>query len=122
MDNYRFNVTCEGEERFRRALSLALEFQGSRVTHYAITPKGLGFFWHEPGVGIPAQSLPFPMDRTALVDFAANWLKTAPYGERPDIDGDSGRGWTIYNESWGHVWGSFYGVIAIKPTWALYGK
>lgn len=121
MDNYRFSVTSEGDTSFRETLTLALELSGySKASHYAITDKGLAFFWTDPKDGCKgAQSLPYPMSIPAIVDFAFNWLEVADYGERPDIDGDSGKGWTIYHESWGHVWGSWAGLIAIAPAWAL---
>lgn len=126
MDNFSFDITAQGDDAFRQTLLLALQLKGSyKITHYAISDKGLAFFWHDPidiAKNMQTQPLPFPMEKLAIVDFAVNWLATADYGKQPDHDGDNGKGWTIYNENWGHVFGSFYGVIAIKPTWAMYGK
>jgi len=127
MDNFRFHVTSEGDARFDATLRLALTLAGRKVTHYATDPKrGLALFWSNPcdrPSDITAHPLPYPMDQDALVAFVVGWLRTADYGLQPDHDGSNGKGWTIYtDESWGHVWGSFYGVIAVKTTWAMYGK
>lgn len=66
--------------------------------------------------------LPFPLDLNTSISFAWHWLTTsADYGNEPDHDGDNGKGWRVYNENWGRV-GSFYGFVAIKPAWAMYGK
>jgi hypothetical protein len=127
VDNFQFSITSEGDQEFRRALALAFDLKSfSKVTHYVITPKhGLVFFWHDPGKlpdGATALPMPYPMGQEGLVNFAEGWLKSADYGKQPNHDGSNGKGWTIYNEAWGHVMDSFYAVIAIKPAWAMYGK
>lgn len=130
MDNFCFHVTAQGDDSFVTTLQLAIKLAGhNKVTHYGVDPKlGLALFWSEPKDGrLPksavVQPLPYPMDKDALTAFVAGWLRTADYGPQPDHDGENGRGWTIYtDDSWGHVWGSFYGVIAVKPAWAMYGK
>lgn len=73
---------------------------------------------------IPCEShrLPFKMDFKAASDFAWNWLQQTDYGEEPDHDGSNGRGWTIFNGDWGHVFHAWQGIIAIRPEWAMYGK
>jgi hypothetical protein len=67
-------------------------------------------------------ALPFTLDAAGAADFAARWLAEADYGKQPDHDGDNGRGWRLYNESWGHVDGHFSAIIAVAPNWAMYGK
>lgn len=130
MDNFRFHVTSQGDDNFVTTFQLAIDLAGfSKVTHYGLDPgRGLALFWDEPKDGrLPksavVQPLPYQMDKGALVAFVAGWLRAADYGREPDHDGSNGKGWTIYtDDSWGLVWGSPYGIIAIKPTWALYGK
>jgi hypothetical protein len=74
-------------------------------------------------VKTPVSPLPFKMDKQGLCDFAWAWLqKGADYGSRPDTDGDSERGWRVYNEGWGHVSGNCYAIVAIQPFWFVYGK
>lgn len=128
MDNFGFNVTCEGDETFKRTLQLALDMRMfKQSTHYMITKEhGLVFFWSEPKdvkKDAPVQPLPYPMDAKALIDFALNWLRNgADYGKQPDHDGDNGKGWRIYVEGWGLIAGSHYAIIGILPAWAMYGK
>lgn len=72
--------------------------------------------------GAPILPLPYPMETTAAIEFAWNWLAQASYGQKPDIDGDCKKGWRIFNEAWGHVGRDCYAFVAVRPTWALYGK
>lgn len=68
-------------------------------------------------------NFPFEMDAAGVADFASRWLNgSADYGREPDHDGDNGRGWTVYNEAWGHVDSQYQAFIAVTPTWAMYGK
>ena len=79
------------------------------------------FFWHNPDWKT-AQELPFKMDIDDAINFAWGWLSKQDYGEEPDHDGSSGKGFAVYNETWGHVGGSFYGICAVSPQWSWYGK
>ena len=67
-------------------------------------------------------ALPFTLDAAGAADFAARWLAEADYGKQPDHDGDNGRGWRAYVEGWGHVDGHHRAIVAISPSWAIYGK
>lgn len=124
MDNFQFNICSMTNEAFVRTLRLAFELSGHKnITHYHIKDNNdLAFFWSKPESNILAQPLPYPMGIGAAVSFATNWLETADYDDEPEHDGDNSRGWTIYNEGWSQVRGSFYGIIAIKTSWAIHGK
>lgn len=138
MNNFGFDVTSLGDEHFVATLKLALEMRGfKKATHYRIGPSAgrtpmdvvahrLVFFWAEPK-DLPkdarASALPYEMDHDAIASFALHWLKNgAVYGKRPDHDGDNSRGWRVFVEDWGHVDGSFYGLIGVQPVWAMHGK
>lgn len=86
---------------------------GTRLLLAWVDPKGTGGDW-----------IPFPAPLTAeqAVETVKSWLNTADYGNQPDHDGDNGRGWRIYNESWGHVDGMWQAFVAIEPAWLMYGK
>jgi hypothetical protein len=124
VDNFHFDVTCQGNEQFSKCLEMAITLSGHKnVTHYLIDDKrGLGLFWHYQDKHDTLLKLPYPMKIPAIVQFATNWISQVEYPQQPDHDGDNGRGWRIYNESWGHVWDYHEGVIAIAPVWAMYGK
>jgi hypothetical protein len=123
MDNNHISITWEGEERFRNILSLILDQRKGKtgkIEHYCIDPDyGMIFFWTDCTI---SQPMPYPMKVDAAVQFAWNWLQTADYGPEPDHDGSNGRGWRIFNETWGHVKGEWAGICAIQPAWAMYGK
>jgi hypothetical protein len=69
-----------------------------------------------------AVELPAEIDKTAAVEFVRNWLKRADYGREPDHDGDNGRGFRVFTEDWGHVYGHHYAIFGVQPAWAMYGK
>jgi hypothetical protein len=75
--------------------------------------------WHEENGALP---LPYPLDLERAADFLGGWLLRVDYGEEPDHDGDNGKGWRIFNESWGHVVGNHFGIVAIQPAWIIYPK
>lgn len=124
MDNHRIDLTWEGEERFRTVLSLLVNEHGRRkdksFTHYAEDPDyGLILYWTDSK---DAKKLPRPMTGDQLVNFAWDWLQKQDYGSQPDHDGSNGKGWRIFNESWGHVKRDWAAFCAIQPIWAMYGK
>lgn len=122
MDNFRFDITWEGEHNFRSLVKLFVSRKCDKVTHYEIDPDyGMILYWTKPSRPA-AMPVPYPMGVDGAVDFVWNWLKTADYQEEPDHDGDNGRGWRIFNEDWGHVKGEWAATIAIQPCWAMYGK
>lgn len=134
MDNRVIDIRSEG----RRALDLAFELMwdnapGGKATHYFDHPlMGLIFLWNEDSFvvegnpyKVTANKLPYAMDWKAAADLAWGWLGEQPnekYGDFLDHDGSNGRGFRVYNESWTHVAGSHYGILAVLPMWAWYGK
>jgi hypothetical protein len=95
---------------------------------YDKEPKPLRLVFYDnrykssPPEGGDQVALPFTLDAAGAADFASRWLAEVDYGNEPDHDGDNGKGWTVYNEAWGHVDGHYSAIIAIAPTWAMYGK
>ncbi len=98
---------------------------GVRVRHYRRTVESadgvqtLILLWHEEQGSTP---LPFALDCKRAAEFITNWLGQADYGRQPDHDGDNGKGWRLFTESWGHVAGHHYAIIGVQPAWAMYGK
>ena len=117
MDNFRVDVTAEGDDRLRAVLAL---FDHDTVVGYRTDARRrLVFYWSDSEKAI---ALPFPMTIEQAADFAIGWLRHADYGDEPDHDGSNGKGWRIYNEAWGHVDGDWSAFVAIEPAWAMYGK
>lgn len=89
-------------------------------------PRGdrLAFFWSTPKGEINDAAHPFivkPSNLTLALMIDA-WLTETEFPQQPDHDGSNSRGWRIYNETWGHVEGSFYGCFAVEPRWQMHGK
>lgn len=119
MDNFKFDMTSQGAETLKTALAL-FNPPSAKVTGYRDEKTRLIFYWSNTSK--QATPLPFPMTLAQAADFANGWLEHADYGHEPDHDGDNGKGWRLYCESWGHVAGDHYAFVAVEPAWAMYGK
>jgi hypothetical protein len=124
VDNFQFDMTSEGNEQLRKALALFQRADG--VTGYRVDDSGvksdrhrLILYWTK---STRSTQLPYPMKHAQTAEFVLGWLAQADYGRQPDHDGDNGKGWRVYNESWGHVDGEWQAFVAIEPVWAMYGK
>lgn len=118
MDNFKFDMTSEGADTLKKALSL-FSPPGRNVTGYRTDGAKLVFYWHDSP---RSTNLPFPMTLEQAADFANGWLEHVDYGDEPDHDGDNGKGWRLYCEPWGYVDGDHYAFAAVEPVWAMYGK
>lgn len=147
MDNFRLDVTSEGDLGPVMALAFG---QDRKAVGYAVRnpregerwaeedcqkhphlwrnwkveprPHRLVFYWSIKEGTADVVKLPFELDSIGAADFAKRWLAEQEYGREPDHDGDNGKGWRVYNESWGHVDGDWSAFIAVSPSWATYGK
>jgi hypothetical protein len=149
MDNRTIDILSEGEESLALAIKLtwpnapggkAVAYKIARlkkIVKYHKNSEGevlyhssewveaedgihsLILFWHHDPKSTP---LPYPINLDGAIEFIKGWLDTAEYGKQPDHDGDNHPGWRLFNESWGHVFGSCYGILMIQPAWAMYGK
>lgn len=146
MDNRAIDITSEGEAALALALRLAWpNAAGGKVSHvkavnliekvtYYGAPtdrhitesreaqegtKTLILLWHEERGSLP---LAYPLDIEEAIPFVIGWLKRADRGPQPDHDGDNGKGWRVFTDSWGHVAGHQYTIAAVQPIWAVYGK
>lgn len=121
-DNRKLVIENEGRVLFEYGMRIAFGEGEHKARHYAITEKdGLILMWGED-TALKSQPLPYPMTAEVAIPFAWSWLEQADYGQQPDHDGSNGKGWTLHRDGWGHVAGSFYAIVGIKPTWAMYGK
>ena len=119
MDNMHIDLSLVGLEEFRLAMKIACS-KHSHVIGYRIHENTMILYWAKNDNCI---LLPYEMDVNQVVNFVWGWLeKTPPNYPEPDHDGDNGRGFRVYNESWGHIKGEWQAFIAIMPIWAMYGK
>lgn len=119
-DNTRFDMTAVS---LKPALEIAFECApGKKATHYRVYDNKLVLAWHE-NAGPEFIKFLVPLTAETAVDVVKTWLKDeAEYGRQPDHDGDNGRSWRIWNESWGKIDNNSYAFVAIAPAWAEYGK
>lgn len=135
MDNFNINMTAQGP--LKEVMELIFKKGGIYGCYgYAVRPKEvvlndrtlkplrLVFFQYEDRNKTLQDmvAFPFKMDASGVADFAERWLESVDYGKEPDHDGDNGKGWTVYNDYWGHVDSQYQAFIAVTPTWAMYGK
>ena len=150
MDNRLIDITSEGKEALKMALSLIWDnAPGGKATHFRVLnlrqnttynkTKDREVGHHLTGLvqddekGTPtlilywkedraAQILPYPMELDSCYEMVLGWLAQADYGFEPGHDGSNGKGFRVLNEMWGHVIRSHYAFAAIQPCWAWYGK
>ena len=118
MNNFHFDMTSKGAVTLKKALAL-FNPPGNKVEAYKVDGKRLVLYWLKSEDATP---LPYPMTLDQAADFAAGWLEHADYGHEPDHDGDNGKGWRLYCESWGQVGSNHRAFAAVEPVWAIYGK
>lgn len=106
MDNFSFDMICNGQVRLTMAMRIMFFTEDSRprprrATHYQITQeRGLVFCDHsfelsgDPKAApykdkIPTDlvALPFKLDADGAADFAWRWLAECGYPKEPDTDG-----------------------------------
>lgn len=119
-DNFEFRITGASLEK-----SLDVATTGwKNVVGWSVDQDGkrLVLYWTHANDYSDYNPLPAPLSANALVEFVRSWLASVDYGDEPDHDGDNGKGWTVYNESWGMVANRYQAFAAIKPTWMMYGK
>ena len=142
MDNFKIDVYCEGTQSLHDALAIVLR-QHRLLRGWSVEPATkegkptrMILYWMEDKAASP---FPFDVSRGDmpqkvgrerdtkdrlpwLVDMVEGWLMSLDYGRQPNHDGDNGRGWRVYTESWGHVAGNHHTACAIEPARAWYGK
>jgi hypothetical protein len=118
LDNRKIELTLEGREDFNLAMKIAVE--DKKVIGYRVHKNCLVLYWAE---NKNAQKLPYKMTVDEISNFVWGWLeKTEPEHSQPSHDGSNGKGFRMFNEAWGHVFGEWEAFIAITPEWAWYGK
>ncbi len=119
MDNFRIDVTCEGDEALRAVMTIAFTQHRSAVGWRLDPEYGMILYWTDHK---GTNALPFPHDAEATFHMVKKWLETQDYGREPGHDGSNGKGFRVYNEAWGHIGSEWQAFLAIKPEWAWYGK
>lgn len=120
-DNKKLHIEEEGYDLLVLALQIAFN-SDSPCVGYAVIENDLVFYWHVPSDRKEFVQLPFKMSYNQAAQFAFNWLSQVEYPKVPDVDGDVEKGWTVHRDEWGFVHNSSYAIVAVQPSWAMYGK
>lgn len=120
MDNRIISIASEGKGDFDLAMQLAMTTPRKTTIGYRIYENKLVLYW------APSDSmvkLPYAMNVGETINFVWGWLeKTSPSRNEPDHDGSNGKGFCVFNEAGGRVFGEWEAFIAIEPIWAIYSK
>ncbi len=120
MDNFKFDMISKGSADFKTALKL---FNYKTVVGYRVhEEKGLMLYHAKVDASKDMILLPYEMTIEQASDFAYGWVVNMKIEDEPDHDGSNGKGWRVYNESWGKVNGEWQCFVAIQAVWAMYGK
>ncbi len=119
MDNTLINIQSEGRKNFERAMQIAASRWNTTVG-FRIYENKMVLYWTKSDKTI---LLPYEMNIEKITEFAWGWLEaTKPTAKEPDHDGDNDKGFHLFTESWGQVFGEYQAYVAIEPIWAMYGK
>lgn len=127
MDNREIDIKSEGKEAFAKAVELLFDGAPSgKATHWLEHDDTLVLFWHdEENPACSCTKLPYALNAKTAIDFCWNWLQQKDedqYKEYLDHDGSNGKGFRVFNESWGKVFGHHYSFMGVQAIWAWYGK
>ena len=123
MDNFRFDITSDGNLQGWLDCCMARKLAVGWSVHNDDKGLRLTFYWVAPTPLVDEyQPLPSPADSNQIAVIVKSWLDAVNRGKRPDHDGDTGKGFRLYNEDWGHVDSRYQAFLAISPAWAMYGK
>lgn len=150
MDNQSISYTSRGEKALSLGIKAIVNSQPNgiwdkKATHYHVVKMtshcghyGLNvnytdttedkdkvptliISWYEAKVAGESQLL-YPHDSDQMVSLINGWLNTVAYPPEPNIDGDCKKGFHMFTDFWGHGAGIHGAIVAIQPTWAMFGK
>lgn len=105
-------IEADTETALRAACQLGFTEHSHGAASYDVKDGVLRLLWSDTeGV-----KLPFKLTTPeAVYEFVFRWLAQAEYGEEPDTDGDTKKGFCAESD---------YGYVFMKftPTWIIYGK
>jgi hypothetical protein len=127
MDNRIISVQSHGRKAFDLAFELL--FENQKATHYFEHPqKGLVFLWAQDlRIDLPVSiKLPTPLTWQGAAELAWTWLMNQPdnkyQDDLDDYDVSNIKAFKVYNEDWGYVADSRYGILGVVPVWGWLGK
>lgn len=120
-DNFKFDIAGGGS--LKNALTIAFsqtkKAVGWRVDIREGKSNRLLFYKYSSDKMTP---FPAPLDQDQTETVIQSWLDDYSFGQAPDIDGNCGKGFHVYNEDWNQVNHEYQAFFAVEPYWEMYGK
>lgn len=62
------------------------------------------------------------LDKTVVKKLVERYLEQSDYGQAPDTDGHTEKGFRLFNDRWNKVGDNHKALFAVEPHWVVYGK
>ena len=124
-----------GEKNLKKCFDLASDIHHSYKGYRLVEDKTHGprmfLYWCKPdNPKDDANWFPYEMNTDEITSFVWGWLKRVDYGEEPDTDGSTGKGFSFWAKDFcdclydgGKPVCDEYSVgVIVKPVWFVYGK
>lgn len=120
-NNFRVRVDSDKKDHFLQAFDLFTTEHKKVVGYKIVDNKKLILYWTKTD-RTDMTAFPYEFTLSQAAEFAWGWLEHAEYEPEPDIDGSNHKGFTVYNDAWGHIGREWQAFVAIEPVWQMYGK
>lgn len=130
MEN-KLDIWLTGADNLKKCFDLATNIH-QRFNGYKVVNDEYGqrmfIYWCNPDgfmTKCNANWFPYEMDSKEISDFVWGWLKHADYGEEPDTDGSTGKGFHFRARDFGDLMegcDEYAVAVIVSPEWFIYGK
>lgn len=132
MEEDYLDIYLTGQENLFKCFDLATnihkKYSGYKVVNDNKHGLRMFVYWTKPS-SCPDTSnaswFPYEMEPNEISDFVWGWLKRADYGDEPDTDGGTGKGFHFVARDFGDLLDGCdeYAVgVIVTPVWFVYGK
>ncbi len=127
----KLDIYLTGQENLFKCFDLATNIHQKYIGYKVVNnKKGLRMYiyWCNPDnmmAKSEANWFPYEMDSKEISNFVWGWLKRADYGDEPDTDGGTGKGFHFVARDFGDLLDGCdeYAVgVIVTPVWFVYGK
>ncbi len=123
----QLNIWLTGYENFCKCFELTNNlFSG--FEGWKIVDNKMVLYWHYDKEWSDVSPFPCRFNSKQIADFVWPWLSNADYGEEPDTDGSTRKGFHFEARTWwpeskfGSDHHRDYAFVVITPIWFVYGK
>lgn len=125
----KIDIWLEGKENLQKCFNLAENLHTNYCGYRVVNDKygkRMFIYWCRPSTGpIGPDWFPYDMNAEEITNFVWGWLSRVDYGEAPDTDGSTGKGFHFRSKDFGDLMEGCdeYAVgVIVSPEWFVYGK